>query len=136
MFYVSLRKSTPKIGVKFLVFFTFFINFFYENINQEHYLLQDCAFWAISLWTYVVKIVWQASLPSFLTWVSLPMFCLVKWKLSIQLNIILIGRWDTWLVHELRVTELLSRATCKRNILCPTSCTEISLWKRPTSNIW
>ena len=29
--------------------------------------------------------------------------------------------------------ELLSWATCKRNI-CPTSCTEISLWKRPISN--
>ena len=29
--HVSLRKSTPEIGVKFLVFFTFFINFFMKT---------------------------------------------------------------------------------------------------------
>ena len=34
--HVSLRKSTPAIGVKFLRFFTFFM---YENINQEYNLL-------------------------------------------------------------------------------------------------
>ena len=40
---------------------------------------------------------------------------------------------DNSLVQKLRVMELLSWATCKGNI-CPTSCTEISLWKRPISN--
>ena len=38
-----LEKSIPEIEIKLLVFFTFFINFFYENINQEHNLLPDCA---------------------------------------------------------------------------------------------
>ena len=39
--HVSLRKSTPEIGVKFLGFFSFFI---YENVNQEYNLLLGCAF--------------------------------------------------------------------------------------------
>ena len=37
------EKKYPEIGVK-LIFFTFFINFFCGNINQEHSLLPDCAF--------------------------------------------------------------------------------------------
>ena len=37
------EKKYPEIGVK-LVFFTFLINFFCGNINQEHNLLPDCAF--------------------------------------------------------------------------------------------
>ena len=31
LLHVSLRKSTPEIGVKFLVYFTFFINFFMKT---------------------------------------------------------------------------------------------------------
>ena len=41
LLHVSLRKSTPEIGVKLLGFFTFFI---YENVNQEYNLLPRCAF--------------------------------------------------------------------------------------------
>ena len=32
---VSTEKSASEIDVKLLVFFTFFVKFFYENINQE-----------------------------------------------------------------------------------------------------
>ena len=40
---VSTEKSASEIDVKLLVFFTFFVNFFYENINQEsnHYMQDD-----------------------------------------------------------------------------------------------
>ena len=40
---VSTEKSASEIDVKLLVFFTFFVNFFYENINQEstHYIQDD-----------------------------------------------------------------------------------------------
>ena len=55
LLHVSLRKSIPEIGVKFLVFFNFFINFFYENINQEHNLLSDCAFRCM-LWKLYVRL--------------------------------------------------------------------------------
>ena len=78
LLHVSLRKRTPDIGVKFFVFFTFFIN--YENINQEHNLLPDCAFGPLR---YAAKLVCRASLPSFLTWVSLAIFCLEKCQMEI-----------------------------------------------------
>ena len=38
---ITFEKSASEIGEKLLVFFTFFIIFFYENINQEHNLLPD-----------------------------------------------------------------------------------------------
>ena len=39
-----IRKRTSEIAVKCFVFFTFFNNLFYENINQEHNLQPECAF--------------------------------------------------------------------------------------------
>ena len=44
--HVNLRKSTSETGVKLLVFFTFFINFFIKTLisNQEHNLMSDCDF--------------------------------------------------------------------------------------------
>ena len=35
LLHVSLRKRTPGIGVKFLVFFTFFINFFMKILIKS-----------------------------------------------------------------------------------------------------
>ena len=35
LLHVSLRKSTPEIGVKFFVFFTFFINFFMKTLIKS-----------------------------------------------------------------------------------------------------
>ena len=32
---VGVRKSTPEIGVKFFVFFTFFINFFMKTLIKS-----------------------------------------------------------------------------------------------------
>ena len=76
LLHVSLRKSKPETEVKFFVFFTFFIKFsmktliksiiFCQNVPLNHLLM------------YVVKVVCQASLPLFLTGISLAMFCLEK----------------------------------------------------------
>ena len=60
---------------------------------------------------YVVKIVYQASLPSFPTWVSLAIFCLDQWLLEIlwsaHSQLLLVG--DNSLVHmNLEWWQLLS----------------------------
>ena len=98
LLHVSLRKSIPEIGVKFFVFFTFFINFFYKNINQEHNLLPDCAF---GLLMYVAKLLCQASLPLFLTWVSLAIFCLEKCQMEIasSASLSLVGEITHWCMN-------------------------------------
>ena len=50
-------------------------------MNQEHNLLPDCAF---GPFTYVCcEILLQASLPSFLTWVILVIFCLDQCQMEI-----------------------------------------------------
>ena len=76
LLHVSLRKSTPEIGVKFLVFFTFFINFFMITFIKSIIYCQTVPLDRLVM--YVVKVVCQASLPSFLTWVSLTISCLDK----------------------------------------------------------
>ena len=65
LLHVSLRKSTPEVGVKFLVFFTFFINFFMKILIKSTIYCQTMPLDRLLM--YVVKIVCQASLPLFLT---------------------------------------------------------------------
>ena len=130
------EKSIAEIGVKLLVFFTFFINCFMKTLIKSITYCQivplEC------LLTYFVKIVCQASLPSFLIWVSLAIFCLDQWLMKIvcsaQHQSSLVG--DNSLVHmNLDWWQLLNyMSKCK--ILCPTSCIEISLWRKPISNRW
>ena len=108
---------------KILCIFNFFINFFHENINQEHNLLLDCAFELFTYGIYVVKIVCQAFLPSFLTcWVNLAIFYLDQWQCQMEIvcsaqNHIVTGRRDNSLVHK----EWWQLVRCRCNILCPTS---------------
>ena len=89
---------------------------------------------------YVAKLVCQASLPSFLTWVSLEIFCLEKCQMDISsasLWLSLVSRRDNssyWCMNFDCLNDGSSWATCKCNISCPTSCIEISSWKRPISN--
>ena len=44
LLHVSVRKSTPEIGVKFLVFFTFFINFFMITFIKSIIYCQTVSF--------------------------------------------------------------------------------------------
>ena len=80
---------------KILCIFHFFINFFIMKtlIKSKIY----CHAVSLNhLFMYVVKIVCQASLPLFLTWVSLAIFYLIQchMELPVQLSIIVIGRRD------------------------------------------
>ena len=106
------------------MFFSLFsLTFFYENINQEHNLLLDCAIETFTYSMYAVKFVCQAFLSSFLTcWVSLAIFYLDQWQCQMEIicsaqNHIVTGRRDNWLVH----VEWWQLVRCKCNILCPTS---------------
>ena len=79
---------------------------------------------------YIAKIICEASLPLFLTWVNLIIVCLLLFPNGIYLFS------SAWFVTGRRDNTLVDGscwATCKCNILRPTSCTEISLWKRPIS---
>ena len=58
------EKKYPKNGVK-LVFFTFFNNFFVETLIKSIVYCQTVPFDCLLM--YILKIVSQASLPSFLT---------------------------------------------------------------------
>ena len=64
------------------VFFHFYWPF-YENVNQEYNLLSDCVFGLFTYRVNVAKIVCQASLPSFLTWVSLAIFHLDQCEMEV-----------------------------------------------------
>ena len=56
-----IRKSTSEIGVKCFVFFTFFINFFIKTLIKNIIYCQTVPLNRLLM--YVVKTVWQASLP-------------------------------------------------------------------------
>ena len=71
--YQSERRAS-EIGVKLLVFFTFFINFFFKTLIKSIFYCQTVPLEHLLL-MYVVKIVYQASLLSFPSWVSLAIFC-------------------------------------------------------------
>ena len=127
-----LFQSTPEIGVRFLGFFTFFI---YENLTQEYNLLPDCAF---GLFTYVCSKNCMSG------------FSASDFNLSKSGNILFRKMSsEKWLFRSASFSLVgkITRsawtlvddscwATCKCNILCTTSRTEISLWKTPISNFW
>ena len=69
---VSLWKSTFKIGVEFLLIFFLFINFIKILIKS---IIYSQTVRLDRLLIYIVKILYQASLHWFLTWVSLAIFC-------------------------------------------------------------
>ena len=126
----SLWKSASKIGVVFLLFFSFFINLFMKTLIKSIMYCQTVPLDRLLM--YIVKILFQASLPSFLTWIS-KYFVLgqCKWKLLVQLSIYVIGRRSV--VGELKVMGGSCWATCKCNILCSLSCIEIKLFMEKTS---
>ena len=100
---VSLLKSTSKIGVKFLLIFFFFINFFMKTLIKSIIYCQTVPLERLLM--YIVNIVCQVSLPLFLTKVSLAIFCFRSmingncWFSSASLS--LVGKKS--LVPELRV---------------------------------
>ena len=133
---VSLLKSTSKIGVKFLLIFFFFINFFMKTLIKSIIYCQTVPLERLLM--YIVNIVCPVSLPLFLTKVSLAIFCFRSmingncWFSSASLS--LVGKKS--LVPELRVMGGSCWATCKCNILCATSCNEISLFMEKIGNMW
>ena len=60
----QFQKKYPKIGVK-LVFFTFFINIFVETLIKNIAYCQTVSLDRLIM--HIVKTVYQASLPLFLT---------------------------------------------------------------------
>ena len=129
-FITCLRKSAPEIGVKCLVFFTFFISFFYENINQEHNLLPDCAFGPFpcvcckNCMSGYSAFVLSLSKSGNISFRKMPN------GMSFLFSIMVIGRGD-YSVGAWTSSDGSCWATSKCKILCPISCTKISLWKRP-----
>ena len=121
---LCLWKSTSKIGVQFLIIFTFFINVFMKTLANSIIYFQTVPLDRLLM--YIVKILCQVSLPSLLTWVSLAIFCFRSmlnencWSAQHLCHWSLVG--DKPLVHELSVMRGSCWATCKCNILCPTSC--------------
>ena len=118
--------------VEFLLIFTFFINFFMKTVIKS---IIYCHTMPLNrLLTYIGKSLCQAYLSSFLTWVSLKIFSFRPmlnrncWFSSASLSSV----GDKSPVHELRVMGGSCWGTChswcKCNILCLTSCTEISLF--------
>ena len=105
---------------KVLCIFYFFHELFYENINQEHNLLLDCAFEPFTYGIYAVKIACQTSLPSLLTWLSLTIFDLDQSEnencLFSSTSLSLAGEISHWCMY----TDGSCRAICECNI-CLTS---------------
>ena len=101
-----------------------FHQLFYENINQEHNLLPVNGM-------YVVKIVCQSSLPPFLTWVSLAIFCLDQCQMQIACSAEHLCHWQEIthcsLMYELRV--MVRKLTSKGHFPSPISNFESPLKK-------
>ena len=109
----------------------FFHQLFYENITARLYP------WTTYLLMYVAKRVYQACLPSFLTWVIVATFLFRKmsnWEIVSSGSLSLLGEITHWCMNFDCLNEWGSCwATCKCNI-CKTSCMELSSWERPISN--
>ena len=114
-----------------MVFFTFSINFFYENINQEHNLgIPNCV---LGPFTYVCCRNYMSGFSAFVLNLSKSDNILFR---KMANGIYLFS--SAWFVIDRRDKTLVDGscwATCKCNILHPISCTEISLWKRPISTV-
>ena len=129
---VSLWKSTSKIGVKFLLIFFFFINFFMKTLIKSIIYCQTVPLERLLM--YIVNILFQVSLPLFLTKVRLAIFCFRSmingncWFSSASLS--LVGKKS--LVPELRVmgvaVELHVNATyCVQHL----AMKSVYLWTKP-----
>ena len=79
---ITFEKSTSEIGEKLLVFF---IYFFMKTLIKSIIYCQNLVPLE-RLLMYVVKIVYQASLLSFLTWVSPEIACSAQHQLSLVGN--------------------------------------------------
>ena len=102
--YMPVWEKVPSENGVNVVFFIFFINFFVETLIKSIIYCQtvplDC------LLTYILKIVCQASLPSFLTWVNLAIFCLDQSQMIVSYSTQHQFHWylgDNWLLHKLSV---------------------------------
>ena len=97
--YQSERRASG-IGVKLLVFFTFFIDFFMKTLIKSIIYCQAVPLEHLLL-MYVVLIVYRAPLLSFPTRVSWQYFVLDQWLMeifcSVQRQLSLVG--DNSLVH-------------------------------------
>ena len=132
---VSLLKSTSKIGVKFLLIFFFFINFFMKTLIKSIIYCQTMSLGCLLM--YIVKILCQASLHSFLTWVSLAIFCsrsmlngncgFSSASLSLAENKSMNLEWSVVAV-ELHV--------CATHYVQHPALKSVYLWKKSISNMW
>ena len=101
LLHVSLRKSTPEIGVKFFVFFNFFINFFMKTLIKSIIYCQSVPLDHLCCKTCI------SGFPAFFLNMSKSGNILFR-KMSngnCQLSIIVIGRRDNSLVQELWLFE-------------------------------
>ena len=78
---ITFEKSTSEIGEKLLVFF---IYFFMKTLIKSIIYCQTVPLERLLM--YVMKIVCQASLLSFLTWLSLEIACSAQHQLSLVEN--------------------------------------------------
>ena len=131
----SLRNTTPGIRVKFFVF-TFFINFFMKTLIKSIIYCQTVPLDHLS--AYVCCRTCMSGLSAFVLNLSksdniffrkMSNGKVFSWESSS-----LVGEITHWCMNFDFLNDGSCWATYKCNILCPTSCTEISSWKRPISN--
>ena len=135
LLHVSQRKSTPEILVKFFVF-TFFINFFMKTLIKSIIYCQTVPLDHLS--AYVCRKTCMPGLSAFGLNLSKSGNILFR-KMSngeivSSASLSLVGEITHWCMNFDCLDDGSCWATCKCNILCPTSCIKISSWKRPISN--
>ena len=135
LLHVSLRKSTPEILVKFFVF-TFFITFFMKTLIKSIIYCQTVPLDHLS--AYVCRKTCMPGLSAFGLNLSKSGNILFR-KMSngeivSSASLSLVGEITHWCMNFDCLDDGSCWATCKCNILCPTSCIKISSWKIPISN--
>ena len=135
LLHVSLRKSTPEILVKFFVF-TFFINFFMKTLIKSIIYCQTVPLDHLS--AYVCRKTCMPGLSAFGLNLSKSGNILFR-KMSngeivSSASLSLVGEITHWCMNFDCLDDGSCWATCKCNILCPTSCIKIRSWKIPISN--
>ena len=132
---VSLRKSTPEIRVKFFVF-TFFINFFMKTLIKSTIYCQTVPLDHLS--AYVCCRTCMSGLSVFVLNLSKSDNILFRkmsnGKIVSWASLSFVGEITHWCMNFDCLNDGSCWTTCKCNILGPTSCIEISSWKRPISN--
>ena len=112
LLHVGLRKSAPETGVKFLVFFTFFINFLMKTLIKNIVYCQTVSL--NHLLMHAAKKLYVRLLSAFALNLSKSGNILFR-KMPIgncQLSIIVIGRRDNSPVSELCLSDGSCWATC------------------------